>query len=98
MSLSCLESNKPSKIHIQLNTQKTSQGFPQYEYFFHFSLFFFFSLSASLQFHRLFMKYVFFFFNYDIDRKIETKPVWQPTESLLVDRQPLKFDTFLIAT
>ena len=44
------------------------------------------------------MNYGFFFFNYDIDRKIETKPVWQPTESLLVDRQPLKFDTFLIAT
>ena len=47
MSLSCLESNKPSKVHIRLNTQKTSQGFPQYEYFFHFSLFFLLSLCLT---------------------------------------------------
>lgn len=97
MNLSCLESNKPSKVHIQLNTQKTSQGCLQYEYFFHFSLFF---SSLSLPDFN-FIDYLWsmvFFFNYDIDRKIETKPVWQSTESLLVDRQPLKFDTFLIAT
>lgn len=76
MSLSRLESNKPSKVYIQLNTQKTSEGSPQYEYFF--SLFSFFSslsLLTYLQFHRLFL-YV-FFFDYDIDRKIEAKQVWQ---------------------
>lgn len=61
-------------------------------------LFFFFPLSVpDFNFIDYFWSMV-FFFNYDIDRKIETKPVWQPTESLLVDRQPLKFDTFLIAT
>ena len=77
MSLSCLESNKPSKVHIQLNTQKTSQGCPQYEYFFHFSLFFLLSLSVpDFNFIDYFWSMV-FFFNYDIDRKIEAKQVWQ---------------------